>query len=245
MVDSHPAPGPNPWKVDLDPIVILLLEELQVSYEIKSIKFDEIKKKPYTDLNPNGRVPAIEDPNTGLTLWESGAIILYLVEQYDTEKKLTYDTLVEKNQLTQWLMFQMSGQGPYYGQASWFHVLHSEKVPSAINRYVDEARRVCGVLERCLQGKDWLVGDKISFADLAFVPWNDRLEVVLMVEDGRKFDGFPNVKAWHERMASRPSWKKAMEIRAQLMDEQGLMWNGMPKGVSNMEEYLEKIGQEV
>ena len=59
------------------------------------------------------------DPNTGLTLWESGAILLYLSEQYDTEKKLTYETLVEKNQLNQWLMFQISGQGPYYGQASW------------------------------------------------------------------------------------------------------------------------------
>lgn len=213
-------------------------------YEIKSIKFDEIKKKPFTDLNPNGRVPAIEDPNTGVTLWESGAILLYLIEQYDTKKKLTYDTLVEKNQLNQWLIFQISGQGPYYGQASWFHVLHSEKVPSVINRYVDEARRVCGVLEKCMQNRDWLVGDKITFADLAFVPWNDRLEVVLMVENEKKFDGFPKVKAWHERMASRPSWKKAMEIRAKLMDEQGLMWNGMPKGINNMEEYVEKMKQD-
>ena len=100
------------------------------------------------------------------------------------------------------------------------------------------------MLERCLQDKNWLVGDKITFADLAFVPWNDRLDVVLMVEDDKKFDGFPKVKAWHERMASRPSWKKAMEIRAQLMDEQGLMWNGMPKGVTNMEEYMEKMKQD-
>lgn len=95
-----------------------------------------------------------------------------------------------------------------------------------------------------MQGKNWLVGDKITFADLAFVPWNDRLEVVFMVEDGKKFDGFPKVKSWHERMASRPSWKKAMDIRAKLMDEQGLMWNGMPKGVSNMEEYMENMEQD-
>ncbi|KAL8959699.1 MAG: hypothetical protein Q9193_003477 [Seirophora villosa] len=183
----------------------------------------------------------IEDPNTGLTLWESGAIILYLIEQYDTEKRLTYDTLIERNQLVQWLMFQMSGQGPYYGQATWFHVLHPEKVPSVIQRYVDESRRVCGVLEGCLQGKNWLVGEKITFADLAFVSWNDRLDVVLMVGAEIKFSGFPNVQAWHERMVSRPSWNKAMEIRAKLMDEQGLTWNGMPKGVSNMEEYLKRI----
>jgi glutathione S-transferase len=122
-----------------------------------------------------------------------------------------------------------------------FQVLHSEKIPSAINRYVEEAKRVCGVLEASLAGKKWLVGYKITFADLAFVPWNDRLEAVLMSEEEKKFEGFPLVKAWHESMISRPSWKKAMEIRANLMDEQGLMWNGMPKGVSNMEEYMEKI----
>lgn len=116
-----------------------------------------------------------------------------------------------------------------------------EKIPSVINRYVDEARRVCGVLEGYMQGRDCLVGDKIKFADLAFVPWNERLDVVLMIKNEKKFDGFPKVKAWHESMASRPSWKKAMEIRAKLMDEQDLMWNGMPKGISNMGEYMEKI----
>ncbi|KAI4189164.1 MAG: hypothetical protein L6R41_001663 [Letrouitia leprolyta] len=237
MLTSRPAPGPNPWKV------ILVLEELGVPYEIKSIRFEDIKKEPFINLNPNGRVPAIEDPNTGLTLWETGAIILYLIDQYDTEKTLTYDMIPEKFQLIQWLMYQVSGQGPYYGQASWFHVLHTEKLPSAINRYVDESRRVCGVLERCLQGKNWLVGDKMTFADLVFVPWNDRLDVVLMVEDRMKFDGFPAVKAWHERMITRPSWKKAMGLRAKLMDDQGLMWNGMPKGVSNMEEYMERLGE--
>ena len=95
-----------------------------------------------------------------------------------------------------------------------------------------------------MEGKNWLVGDKITFADLAFVPWNDRLDVVLMVEQEKKFDGFPRVKAWHERMTSRPSWKKAMGIRAKLMDEQGSTWNGMPKGVSSMEEYMVKMEQD-
>ncbi|KAH8692497.1 glutathione S-transferase II [Phaeosphaeriaceae sp. PMI808] len=184
-------PGPNPWK--------------QVPYEITSIKFQDIKVKPFIDLNPNGRVPAIEDPNTGLILWETGAIILYLVEQYDIAKKLTYNTIQENSYIQQWLMFQVSGQGPYYGQASWFNVLHSEKLPSAINRYVEEAKRICDVLENSLVGKAWLVGNKMTIADLA------------------------------------PSWIKAMEIRAKLMDEQGLMWNGMPKNISNMEEYQSTI----
>lgn len=88
------------------------------------------------------------------------------------------------------------------------------------------------------------MGNKITFADLSFVPWNDRLDIVLMVEREKIFDEYPAVKSWHERLTSRPSWKKAMEIRAELMDEQGLMWNGMPKGVSNMNEYVEKMKQD-
>jgi glutathione S-transferase len=97
------------------------------------------------------------------------------------------------------------------------------------------------VLEEVLVGKSWLVGDKMTFADLAFVPWNDRLDAVLMCEADKMFDGFPLVKAWHKRMTSRASWKKAMGLRAKLMDEQGLTWNGMPKGVENMEEYIKLI----
>lgn len=81
----------------------------------------------------------------------------------------------------------------------------------------------------------------MTFADLAFVPWNDRLESVLLCPDENKFDGFPNVKAWHERMTARGAWKRAMEKRAKLMDEQGLMWNGMPKGMKNFQEYEAKI----
>ena len=123
----------------------MILEELGVPCEIKPIKFDDVKKKPFTDINPNGRVPgmdvrsplypytvtgvpfleansiflAIQDPNTDLTLWESGAIIQYIIEQYDVKRTLTYDTLKERHHLNQWLQFQMSGQGPYYGVSAW------------------------------------------------------------------------------------------------------------------------------
>jgi len=184
---------------------------------------------------------AIEDPNTDLVLWETGAIIQYLVEQYDTRKILTYETLKEKHHLNQWLMFQVSGQGPYFGQAGWFSVLHPEKLPSAIDRYKNELKRVLGVLDGCLEGKQWLVGDKITFADLSFATWNDRIDSLILCTPEAKFDGFPNVKAWHERMTSRPSWTKAMQTREKLMDEQGLMPNGMPKGIANMAEYEAKM----
>ncbi|KAF2873784.1 glutathione S-transferase [Massariosphaeria phaeospora] len=226
--------GPNPWKV------ILVLEELSIPYEMESFPFPDVKKESYLTINPNGRVPAINDPNTGITLWESGAIILYLVEQYDKEGKLTYESLRRKNEERQWLMFQVSGQGPYFGQAGWFTVLHAEKIPSAISRYTNEVRRILGVLDGHLAktGTGYLVGDKLTYADLVFVPYNDRVDALTGMSKEEVFGGYENVVKWHEKMLARESWKKSMEVRARLMDEQGLQWNGMPKGVNNMEEYM-------
>ncbi|KAI1333067.1 glutathione S-transferase [Xylariaceae sp. FL0255] len=185
-------PGPNPW------MVVVICEKLGLNYEFEVFEFKDIKSMPFIGINPNGRVPAIEDPNTGVTLWESGAIIQYLVEQYDIQKKLMYDTLVERHQLNQWLQFQMSGQGPYFGQLAWFKVLHHEKLPSAIERYHAEMKRILGVLDKCLAGREWLVGDNTMF------------------------DGFPNFKSWHKRMTLRESWSRSMAIRSSLMAQQGL-----------------------
>ncbi|KAK7752234.1 Transcriptional regulator ure2 [Diatrype stigma] len=217
------------------------MAQLKVPYKIVSIKFEDLKSEPFVSLNPNGRAPAIKDPNTDLVLWESGAIISYLIEQYDTAHVLSYDTLKEKQLCNQWLHFQMSGQGPYFGQAGWFTVLHQEKLPSAIERYRAEIKRILGVLEKRLEGRQWLVGDKMTYADLAWAPWNDRVDVLLSCPPEEKFEGFPAVKAWHDRVTSRPSWKKAMEERARLMDEQGLTWTGMPKGIQSLAEYQEII----
>ncbi|CAJ2513954.1 Uu.00g020730.m01.CDS01 [Anthostomella pinea] len=232
-------PGPNSWKT------IFLLEELGLNYEFKSFRFDDVKKKPFIDINPNGRVPAIEDPNTDLTLWESGAISQYLVEEYDSDKRLTYTSLKEKNLCNQWLHFQMSGQGPYYGVCSWFQHLHPEKIPSVIERYADQIKRVLSVLETVLAARpanaQWLVGDKMTYADMAFVPWNFRLGEVLMQSWDEVWEGTPHVRAWHERMIELPSWKRSMEHRARLMDEQGLQWNGVPKGIETFTDYEAKI----
>lgn len=100
------ASGPNPWKV------AIVLEELSLPYDMHLYSdMAELKKEPYTLLNPNGRVPTIEDPNTGITLWESGAIIQYLVDKYDADGKISYKTEPEKFHVNQWLYFQASGQG--------------------------------------------------------------------------------------------------------------------------------------
>ncbi|KAH8429120.1 glutathione S-transferase family protein [Aspergillus melleus] len=232
-------PGPNSWKV------ITVMKELGVPYEIHSFRFEDVKKPPFTNLNPNGRVPAIVDPNTDLVLWESGAILQYLEEVYDTKHKLTYTSLKEKHQLNQWLHFQMSGQGPYFGQCGWFNVLHPENLPSAIERYVNEVHRILGVLNTALEGRTWLVGDKCTFADLAFLPWNSRLNNTLLTPEGEDpLAPYPNVQAWQRRMESRESWQEAIREREKLMEEQGLTVIGMPKGVNNIKEFEEVMAKE-
>ncbi|KAJ8124698.1 hypothetical protein O1611_g8942 [Lasiodiplodia mahajangana] len=234
--------GPNPYKASAPSAIHVL--RLGIPYKITSIRFEDVKKPPLTDVNPNGRTPAIQDPNTNLTLWESGAIINYLIEKYDTANRISYASFNEKHLLNQWLHFQMSGQGPYYGTAAWFRVVHNEKIEYCIDRYTDQVKRVLGVLDRWLEGKRWLVGDKMTYADMAWVPWHEQLHRSIGTEFEDRFDGFPNVKAWHERMASRPAWQKCIEIRDKLMDEQKLDWNGMPKGTTSFSEYEKKIKED-
>lgn len=189
---------PNPYKV------ALLLEELGLPYETKDIPRDQIKGPEFTAVNPNGRLPALHDPNTDITLWESGAIMQYLISKYDKEHKVSFPADSNESHLvSQWLHFQMSGQGPYYGQAMWFLRFHPEKLPSAVERYQNEARRVTGVLDKSLEGKKYLVGNKCTYADLAFIPWQDLVYKICPEFDLQK--EAPNVAAWMERMRSRPA----------------------------------------
>ncbi|KAF4454348.1 Glutathione S-transferase [Fusarium albosuccineum] len=195
--------GPNPKKVTI------ILEELGIPYT--TITIQDPKAESFTKINPNGRLPAIEDPNTGLTLWESGAILEYLVEKYDKDHKLTFTTEPEKWYLKQYLHFQMSGQGPYYGQAFWFYHFHSEQVESAKERYKEQVARVISVLDKLLEGKEYLVGNKFTYADLAFIPWN---ALAPLTDDlMEKFDiekKYPNYIAWQNRLMTRPAVVKIM-----------------------------------
>jgi glutathione S-transferase len=211
--------GPNP------PKVAIILSELALPHDITPIPLSKVKDPSYLAINPNGRIPAIHDPNTNLTLWESGAIVEYLVERYDKTHKISFPPASIEAQLArQWLFFQASGQGPYYGQASWFKKFHSEKVPSAVERYVGEINRVTGVLEGHLQqekGKwesstagvgdgPWLVGNKYSFADIAFLSWQTIVTRVIQKEDGFDQEAFPVVKDWLNRILQRSAVKVAM-----------------------------------
>ncbi|KAF1846199.1 glutathione S-transferase [Cucurbitaria berberidis CBS 394.84] len=159
------------------------------------IPLSEVKEPSYLAINSNGRIPAIYDPNTDLTLWESGAIVEYLVERYDMTHQISFASGTHESYLArQWLFFQASGQGPYYGQASWFKKFHTEKVPSAVERYVKEINRVAGY----------------SYADIAFLSWQTIVTRVIQKEDGFDQNDYPVVKDWLNRILSRSAVKMAM-----------------------------------
>ncbi|KAF2149135.1 putative glutathione S-transferase [Myriangium duriaei CBS 260.36] len=203
--------GPNPWKVSM------ILEELELPFTTEILDVAGMKKEPYESINPNGRVPAIEDPNTGVTLWESCAIIEYLVDTYDKQRSISFTPGTKESlEAKQWLFYQASGQGPYFGQSVWFTVYHPEKVPSAVDRYINEIRRVSGVLDKVLEGKEYLVGGKYSYVDASFLPWY----VIVFHLFAHKFDvetDFPNLHAWLERIKIRPAITKSTRDREAIM----------------------------
>ncbi|KAJ5845988.1 hypothetical protein N7534_009657 [Penicillium rubens] len=209
--------GPNPLKVG---IILTLLE---VPFESVPVAFAKVKEPEYEAINPNGRLPSIDDPNTNLTIWESGAIVEYLIERYDTKepRKLSFTPGSAEAELARsFLHLQVSGQGPYYGQAYWFKMYHAEKITTAVKRYVDEAKRVTGVLDKWL-GKQkeandknagdgpWLVGNKMSYADVAFIPWQKGAHASFE-DEGFNVDEFPNEKEWFERMISKEPIKAVL-----------------------------------
>jgi len=197
----HGGPGgPNPVKV------AIILEELNVPYTSVIHPYNTLHTPTFEKYNPNGRVPAIEDPNTDITLWESGAILEYLVETYDPSGVLHPLVSPDKHLARQYLHFQMSGQGPYFGQYYWFSHSHPEKFPSAVERYRNEIKRVTKVLDGVLKGKEALVGGKVSFVDLAYVPWYKSMSGA---EDGKLLAELeadnPDFKRWLHALLERPS----------------------------------------
>ncbi|KAF2459631.1 glutathione S-transferase [Lineolata rhizophorae] len=208
------------------PKVAMILEELDVPYELIPVTFEEVKQPDFLAINPNGRLPAIHDPNTDMTLWESGAILEYLIEKYDAEHRLSFAPgTVESFQAKQWLFFQVSGQGPYYGQWGWFEMYHPEPVPSAKERYAKEIRRISGVLDTYLRqqkekyggnnGGPWLVGDKLSYADISFVMWQYLMMTRSQVLNEEEY---PHLQEWMEKMTSRQKVKKVLEEAISALD---------------------------
>ncbi|KZT58758.1 glutathione S-transferase [Calocera cornea HHB12733] len=202
--------GLNGWKV------ACLLSELGLAYESIYLDFSkqEQKSPEYLKLNPNGRIPAIIDHlNNDLVLWESNAILLYLVDTYDKEHKFSAATDTDKAFQNQWLSFQGSGQGVYFGQYFWFTFFHPEKVPSAVARYGKETERILDVLNDVLSKQEWLVGNKVTIADISFITWNHGVfaqrEVLGM--DLPIAETWPAVYRWHKALISRPAIKSVLD----------------------------------
>lgn len=215
---SH-AGGPNPWKV------AIILNALSVPYETKIMDFPDLKKEPYEKINPNGRVPALEDPNTNTTVWESGACIDYLLETYDTSNSLHAKSGAQKWAQKSWSHFQTSGQGPYFGQRAWFVLYAEEKPDSVLKRYSDEIKRVLSVIDKHLKstGNKFLTGNEVSYADLMWVPWHWLLlqKPFINGEDFPKEwqSSYPVAWEWNERMAGMDAVKKAREARTEAMSK--------------------------
>jgi len=217
---SHKS-APNGWKV------AIILEELGIQYETKYLEFGDdpkvgVKGPEHVKHNPNGRIPTIIDhDNNDFTLWESNSIIKYLVERYDKENKIHFPSGTNEAHLVdQWMTFQVSGQGPYYGQITWFKFAHSEKVPSAVERYQKEALRVISVLDSALSKGKYLVGDKLTIADIVFYPWNyvlvDNPNLVQETPLAEELKKYKNFWRWHEEIGALETVKKVYGVKSSL-----------------------------
>ena len=189
---------------------VIFLEEAGIPYDLTFIDFSKKKQKApdYVKLNPNGRIPTIVDRSAGdFAVFESGAILWYLAEKYGV---FLPTGAKEKSEALQWLMFQMAGVGPMMGQAMYFQRIaapNGHEEPFSIKRYVDETRRLLEVLDARLDGREWLVGDDMSVADIATYPWARAYPWAKV-----SIDGLDRLKAWFDRIDARPAVQKALTI---------------------------------
>ena len=208
-IQLYSLPTPNGVKVSI------LLEETGLAYEPHRVSFDtsDQHSAEFRSLNPYGKIPAIIDPDgpagKPLPLFESGAILFYLAEKSGKllPPELRYETL-------QWLMFQMAGIGPMFGQVGFFHKFagkdFEDKRPR--DRYVGEAKRLLGVLEARLTGRAWILGDDYTIADIATFPWVRNLIGFYGAGDLVGISDYPNVRRALAAFVARPAVARGLEI---------------------------------
>ena len=203
MISLYTWATPNGRKVSI------LLEELALAYEVHPVNLrkGEQFKPDFVAINPNSKIPAIVDSegpeNRPLALFESGAILTYLAEK--TGKLLPLAATRERYAVIQWLMFQMGGIGPMFGQANFFFKM-TDRVPYAVERFHKEAVRLYGVLERGLEEQRFIAGD-YSIADIATYPWVARHEAHEV-----RLETFPHVKRWFDELSARPAVQRGMVV---------------------------------
>lgn len=209
VIQLYSFPTPNGVKVSI------ALEELGLPYEAHKVTLSDadVKSSAFLSLNPNNKIPAIIDPDgphgSPLGLFESGAILIYLGEKTG---KLIGKNAADKARVIQWLMFQMGGVGPMFGQLGYFAKFAGSEIedPRPRARYMNEAKRLLAVLEGQMDGQDWIAGD-FSIADIAIVPWLNGLEFY-GVQDALGWADRPNLVAWHKRFYARPAVEKGKNI---------------------------------
>jgi GST-like protein len=207
----YSLPTPNGVKVSI------ALEETGLPYEVHLVRFDtnDQMSPEFLSLNPNNKIPAIVDPNgpggKPLALFESGAILVYIAAKtgqlMPADDAGRYETL-------QWVMFQMGGIGPMFGQLGFFHKFagkdYEDKRPR--DRYVAESRRLLGVLDKHLDGRRWIMGDAYSIADIASFPWINNLVGFYGARELVGFDDFANVKRVLAAFVERPAVVRGLNI---------------------------------
>ncbi|UPG71642.1 glutathione S-transferase N-terminal domain-containing protein [Roseomonas gilardii subsp. gilardii] len=204
MIEVWSWPTPNGHKVHI------ALEELGLPYRVVPVNIGagEQFRPEFLAITPNHRIPAIVDPDgpggQPLQLFESGAILIYLAEKAG---RLIPADPVERLKALQWLMFQMGGVGPMFGQYNHFAAYAPERIPYAVERYGNEVRRLHGVLEKRLAEAEWLAGGEYSIADIATFPW-------IRNPDRRGIDlsDYPSVRRWHDAIAARPAVQRGVAV---------------------------------
>ena len=207
----YSLPTPNGVKVSI------MLEEIGLPYEVHLVDFnkDDQHTPEFLSLNPNGKIPAILDPNgpdsKPLPLFESGAILQYLAEKTG---KLLPTNAARRYETLQWLNFQMGGIGPMFGQLGFFNKFagreYEDKRP--LQRYVNEAKRLLGVMEKHLAGRQWIMGDEYTIADISMLGWVRNLIGFYEARDLVDFDALQDVPAWLERGLARPAVQRGLNI---------------------------------
>ena len=208
VIQLYAYPTPNGVKVSI------ALEEMGLAYEphLVTLKDADVKSDAFTSLNPNGKIPAIIDPNGPdgpIGLFESGAILIYLAEK---SGKLIGRTASDKARIIQWVMFQMGGVGPMFGQLGFFYKFAGKDIedPRPQQRYIDEAKRLLGVVDAALEGQEWIAGD-FSIADIALAPWLNALDFY-GAKEVTGYDDLKNVPAYVKRFYDRPAVQKGKAI---------------------------------
>ncbi|GAA5904314.1 hypothetical protein JCM8208_006833 [Rhodotorula glutinis] len=192
--------------------VAFILKALGLSYETKWLDFAKNEQK--SDA-------LVDHENKDFKVWESKACMKYLVIKYDKENTLGVGSSPEEQAiLDQWLFFQASGQGPYFGQAAHFKMFAPEKIPYGIERYAKEVERVFGVLESVLSKQEYLCSNKLTIADLSFVTWTNFGLHALLPEGVNGPEKFPAVNAWHTKLTALPYVAEVLKEREELMKQQ-------------------------